>query len=66
MATTLMADIAGCSMHYQPLAFADLNNINRPADEDLQAGAVEDALNTEFCPHSGISLMRTEQQAGIG
>jgi hypothetical protein len=55
MAFTLLADIVGCSMRYQPPASADLTNrINQSTEEDLQAAGLEDAfIDVEFCPHSG-------------
>jgi hypothetical protein len=54
IAVTLMADIAGCSMRYQPPASAALtNSINQSTEEDLQAAGVDDAfMDAEFCPHS--------------
>jgi hypothetical protein len=53
MAVTLLADIVGCSMRYQPPASTDLNYINQLTDADLQAATVEDAVvDTEFCPTS--------------
>jgi hypothetical protein len=57
MAVTLLADIAGCSMRYQPPASADLNDINQPVDHALQAAAVEDAVvDTEFCPNQRTAI----------